>query len=285
MRRFLLTISLLFFSIVSAQHVLPVAGIIVNAETGNPLEFVNIGFNSMKIGTVSKQDGSFLMNVRKNLLGSNDHLIISSIGYHSEFIPSAEWSTWTNADRIILLQPETTQLDPVVITAGKREFERLGSESYSFSDLGFWNDEDALGGELATRIKINKPRTKLIDFKFHVLENEADSVKVRINIYNCDKNMPGRNILTENIFHTITTKKGVEKVSLKEYNIIADYDVVVGIEMVEFFGDTLYLSVSATPFGGTAYLRERSQSGWDVRWNFGLAFGLLSSYPQTTMKP
>ncbi|NNJ82576.1 MAG: hypothetical protein HKP11_10305, partial [Flavobacteriaceae bacterium] len=62
-------------------------------------------------------------------------------------------------------------------------------------------------------------------------------------------------------------------------------DVVVGIEMVEFYGDELYLSVSATPFGGTAYLRERSQSGWDVRWNFGLAFGLLSSYPQSGTKP
>ncbi|NNF31879.1 MAG: hypothetical protein HKN66_10840 [Flavobacteriaceae bacterium] len=285
MKRILLTFSVLFLSIVSAQDRLSISGIIINAETGTPIEFVNIGFNSIKIGTVSKHDGSFTLELRKNLFESNDHLIISSIGYQTEFIPRAEWSAWTNIQNKILLNPETTQLDPVIITAGPRGFERLGSESYSLSELGFWNDDDALGGELATRIKIEKKRTKLIDFKFHVLKNEADSVKVRINIYNCDKNMPGQNILSENIFHTITTNKGIERVSLKEYNITTDYDIVVGIEMVKFYGDELYLSVSATPFGGTAYLRERSQSGWDVRWNFGLAFGLLSSYPQSGTKP
>jgi hypothetical protein len=74
-------------------------------------------------------------------------------------------------------------------------------------------------------------------------------------------------------------------VSLKAHNITVDEDVVIGIELVEFYGDDLYLSVSATPFGGTAYLRERSQSGWDVRWKFGLAFGLLSSYPQPRTNP
>ena len=91
--------------------------------------------------------------------------------------------------------------------------------------------------------------------------------------------MPGDNLLSESIFHTISQPRGIEEIPLKEYNIVVDEDIVVGIEMVEAYGKDLYLSVSATPFGGTAYLRERSMAGWDVRWNFGLAFGMLSSYP------
>ncbi len=285
MRLLLLTVAFFFLSIASAQDLLSIAGTIVNAETGTPVEFVNIGFKSTKIGTVSKSDGSFFIELQKNLSESNDYLIISSIGYQTEFIPRSEWSAWTAVQNKILLHPETIQLDPIVITAGKREFERLGSESYSLSELGFWHDQDALGGELATRIAINNKRTTLIDFKFHVLKNASDSVKVRINMYNCEKNMPGQNILTESIFHTITTKRGVEKVSLKAHNITVDEDVVIGIELVEFYGDDLYLSVSGSPFGGTAYLREKSQSGWDVQWKFGLAFGLLSSYPQSRTNP
>ena len=258
-------LSLIFSFLMSiqvfAQHTKTITGTIVNAETGQPVEFVNIGFNSIRIGTVSKSNGTFLLELRKNLSESGDQLIISSIGYETEYIPSSEWSSWTSISNRIMLHPKTTQLDPVVIRSGKRGYDRLGSESYSLSELGFWNDKGSLGGELATRIGIDKERTRLHNFKFHVIRNEADSVKVRINIYRCHNNMPGENILHSNIYHMITRSRGVEEISLKEHNIVVDNDIVVGIEMVEAYGEDLYLSVSASHFGGTAYLRERSQSG------------------------
>lgn len=267
------------------QIELSISATLVDMNSGKPVEFVNIGFEGKRIGTVSLADGSFLLKVNRSMLIPENELVISSIGYVTERVPYSEWQHWKQKENLIMLEPETTKLDPVVIVAGKREFERLGSESYSLSELGYWTEKDALGGELASRIGISKKGTRLHNFKFHVIRNDADSVKIRINIYRCENNMPGENVLSTNIYHTITKSEGVEEVPLKEYNIVVDKDIVVGIEMIESYGEDLYLSVSASPFGGTAYLRERSQSNWDVRWNFGLAFGLLSSYPAPDSKP
>ena len=278
----------LFLSIcfsMTPQEELTLRATVVDMNTGSPVEYVNIGFKGKGIGTVSASDGSFFLKLNSTFIALKTDLVISSIGYVTERIPFTEWKDWGEPAKYILLQPETTTLDPVVIVAGKREYERLGSETYSLSELGYWTEKDALGGELASRIGIDKERTRLHDLKFHVIRNEADSIKVRINIYHCENNMPGENILHTNIYHTIRKPKGIEIVPLKQHNIVVDNDIVVGIEMIESYGEDLYLSISATPFGGTAYLRERSQSNWDVRWNFGLSFGLMSSYPITTSDP
>ncbi len=270
---------------VFSQEELAIRATIVDANSGKPVEYVNIGFEGKGIGTVSASNGSFFLKLNNTLISLETDLVVSSIGYVTERIPFNEWKDWGEPGKYILLQPETTTLDPVVIVAGKREYERLGSETYSLSELGYWTEKDALGGELASRIRIDNERTRLHDLKFHVIRNEADSIKLRINIYRCENNMPGENILRTNIYHTIRKTKGIEIIPLKQHNIVVDNDIVVGIEMIESYGEELYLSVSATPFGGTAYLRERSQSNWDVRWNFGLAFGLLSSYPIAPSNP
>ena len=76
----------------------------------------------------------------------------------------------------------------------------------------------------------------------------------------------------------------MESISLKPYNIKVDDDVVIGIELVKAYGEEVYLAVSGSPYGGTAYIKERSFDGWDVRWKFGLAFGVLSSYPEPAQK-
>lgn len=271
----------LLYLIAPAQNELVLTATVVQEYSGNPIEFANVGFEGRGVGTVSSENGHFELSLRAGFAEQQHELMISCIGFETIRLPYSEWIQFTQPGHKISLQTKTTELDPVVILSGKREFEKLGSETYSLSELGYWLNKDALGGELASRVSIDKERTRLHNFKFHVIRNDADSVRVRINIYDCKKNMPGENILSEGIYHTISKNKGVEIISLKEHNIVVDNDIVVGIEMIEAFGDELYLSVSATPFGGTAYLRERSMAGWDVRWNFGLAFGMLSSYPAT----
>jgi hypothetical protein len=262
-----------------SEDLISVKGILLNKTSSEPIAYANIGFVDKGIGTVSSQDGTFELNFNVNVVGSEARLIISSLGFVTKHLSIDELKGFGSEIKTIYLVPSQTELPAVVIRVPKREYDRLGSVVYSKSELGYWSNSDALGGELATRIDIQKNNTRLLDFKFNVLENSSDSLLIRIKIYNCNRNMPGESILTQNIYHLICSKRGVETVSLKPYNIIVDEDIVVGIELVESFGDELYLSVSATPFGGTAYLRERSFAGWDVHWNFGLAFGLMCSYP------
>jgi len=275
MRRIANIIIVLLAVISYGQETISIASTILDSKTGEPVEFVNIGIQDRGIGTVSNAEGNFNLTFNTGILSRNSALKISSIGYETK---------WNSYNEKIFLIPSETVLGEVVLFSKKREYERLGSESYSLSELGYWRDKDALGGELATRIHINKEKTRLIDFKFNILENASDSLLVRINIYDCHGNMPGNTVLKENIYHIIRKKKGIDTVALKKYNIKVNDDIVVAIELVKVYGEDLFLSVSATPFGGTAYLRERSQDHWDVRWGFGLGFGLLSSYPASANK-
>ncbi|MCW5518228.1 carboxypeptidase-like regulatory domain-containing protein [Aureitalea sp. L0-47] len=285
MKKITLPLFLLFCFFSIAQENIIITATLIDESSGKPVEFANIGFEGRGVGTVSTQRGEFELYLKPGFVAQEYELMISCIGYETIRLPYTSWIGFTNSEEKIFLKPQTTELDPVVILSGKREYEKLGSETYSLSELGYWVDKDALGGELASRITIQNERTRLHNFKFHVIRNEADSVKVRINIYSCRNNMPGDNLLSESIYHTISQAKGIEEISFKDHNIVVDEDIVVGIEMVEAYGEDLYLSVSATPFGGTAYLRERSMAHWDVRWNFGLAFGMLSSYPANRASP
>jgi hypothetical protein len=285
MKNITLPLFLLFYLSFFAQEKITIAATLIDDNTGTPIEFANIGFENRGVGTVSSEQGEFELLLKSGFVDQKYELMISCIGYETIRLPYDNWIRFIDREQRIYLKPQTTELDPVVILSGKREYEKIGSESYSLSELGYWMDRDALGGELASRITIDNEKTRLHNFKFHVIRNEADSVKVRINIYSCKNNMPGENLLAESIYHTISQAKGIEEISLKKHHIVVDEDIVVGIEMVEAYGEDLYLSVSATPFGGTAYLRERSMAGWDVRWNFGLAFGLLSSYPKIPSNP
>ena len=188
----------------------------------------------------------------------------------------------------ICAQVEFTNEDPghfpislgeVLIQSSPLGYERLGSSVYSFSELGYWQDKEAVGGELATRINVPYRRSRLKNLKFFVLKNESDSVEVAVRVYSIRKNMPDSLLFEQPVNKRISESRGEVSISLEPYDIVVDDDVVIGIALTRFYGDKLHFAISATPHGGTAYLREKKDDAWDVRWRLGLGFSLLSSYP------
>ncbi len=280
-------ITVLCFNIilfVQAQQQVHISGRIMDGNSGLPLSFVNVGFLNQGVGTVTDGEGNFELSFSSKLLTEETPLRISSVGYKPMELGVESVNSLRKHGSFILMEPDEITLEPVFLSATKKGFERLGSSVYSKSEYGYWSDMDALGGELATRISIGKKGSRLLDLSFNVLENRSDSILIRVKVYKCKRNMPAELVPDENIYHTIRKRKGVESISLKPYNIKVDDDVVIGIELVKAYGEEVYLAVSGSPYGGTAYIKERSFDGWDVRWKFGLAFGVLSSYPEPTQK-
>ena len=91
--------------------------------------------------------------------------------------------------------------------------------------------------------------------------------------------MPDKLLFESPIKKRIIESRGEVLISLEPYDMVVDNDVVIGIALTKYYGDKLYFALSATPHGGTAYLREKNDDPWDVRWKLGLGFNLLSSYP------
>lgn len=280
MRKFVFIIVLIVSIVGHAQEVMTIAATIVNAKTGDPVEFVNIGFIEKGIGTVSNSEGNFSLTFDKKVIGKNAALQISSIGFETKLIPFEKLGELTSYLVKLDLHPSETDLGVVVVAATKRQFERLGSGSHSRSEMGYWRNKDALGGELATRIEVRNRNSRIHDLRFNILENESDSLLVRVNIYDYHRNAPGKNLLNKNIYHMISKKKGMDTISLKDHNIIVHDDIIVSLELVQVYGDAIYLAISTTPYGGTAFRRDRSQDRWDSFRGVGLGFELLSSYSE-----
>lgn len=74
-------LSLLPF-ILYSQNYLKISGKVSDAQTGKYLQYVNVYFNDLKIGTVTNSQGEYILHVKKN--NSLDTLNFTYIGYYGE---------------------------------------------------------------------------------------------------------------------------------------------------------------------------------------------------------
>ena len=82
----LILISITFQNSILAQSAFK--GVVIDADSDEPIQYANIFYNgNQRIGTLSERDGKFVL---KNIKGSeNDTLVISILGYNTEYIPIA----------------------------------------------------------------------------------------------------------------------------------------------------------------------------------------------------
>ncbi len=275
----LLFINTLFISgLISAQYEITIDAYILDRDTQQPIPYVNVGFLDKGIGTVSDQNGHIFMQYDEEKIGLQSTLQLSSLGYKTIQLSSQQLFELLKNNNTIFMEPSVYALEAATVTAEKRNKKTIGNLQ-GIGLMGYWKDAKALGAEIGTRIKISHRNSKLLQLKFNVLENITDSLLVRVNVYESKGKVPGRNMLTSNIYHTISRKKGMEVIDLSDYNIIVHDDVMVSLELIKVYGKEIEFSVSASP-DGRSYLRYVSQDKWDVNKDVGMAFSVDISYPK-----
>jgi hypothetical protein len=283
MRTTLLLISMLCTTFTFlAQEVTTIAATVQDAISAEPIEFVNIGFIEKGIGTVSNSEGNFKLTFKTSDLKNNDILQLSSLGYETLLLTTDDLKELTSYLVILKLKPKAYTLNTVVVNGTARDKKIIGSTAYTSSDYGYWRNSFALGGEIASVIRVNKKNTRLHNLNFNIIDNLSDSILVRVNVYHYDRGNPGKNLLNDNIYHVISKKSGKETIPLEDYNIYVDDDIVVSIELIEIYGDTLYFAIAASPYRGLSFTREYSQDRWEVYRKISLSFNLLTSYPSNS---
>lgn len=279
MRNTILFLLLITATIGFAQDTRVIAAKIIDVSSKKPLEFVNISFVGTKIGTISSQSGHFILAYQTDQIGLNDVLQISSMGYETRDLSFTQLKRLSSKPITIALTPKAIGLGEVVLKSRPREKMTIGHTAFTAASMGYWEGTDAVGGEIASVIRIRKKNTKLLNLAFKVLQNRSDSLLIRVNIYEYDGGEPERTLVSENILHTVSRKKGLETIPLEKYNIHADNDILVSIELVEAYGSSIYFSLSASAYGGMSFIREKNRPYWVAQKKVCVGFRISSSVP------
>jgi len=273
----------LFFNLLClslfSQNDITISGYIYDSETKQSLAYVNIGFVEKAVGTVSDEGGYFQLSYSSAKIGLDDVLQISSIGYLTQKLRASEFYAQLGKNNKIYLKPQPYNLDEIVLGNDKRKELIVGSSKTKENSMGYWLNKEALGGEIATKINIKHKNTRLEDLRLQIVKNNSGSIKIRVNIYEEVNGMPGKNLVTEQILHTIFKPFGEEIIDLKPYDIIVNDNIIVSIELIKVFGNYVDFEVATSRYNGTAYTRHLSQDAWKRYDEELMAFSLKTSYP------
>lgn len=255
-----------------------VRGEIIDAKTGSMLPFVSIGILNKEMGTVSKDDGKFELNIGP---GMEDGLVrVSMIGYKAKTISvqellSKQWNS-------IELEEEINQLPEVVITARGLKRKNLGNKTTSkYVSTGFGYEQ--LGSEIGIKIDVRKQPVFVDAFNFNIPYNRLSARALfRLNLYEIEGGMPAKNILTKSIIIPIDAKQtGLISVDLTPYTIVLRDDVIASLEWINNEGENnkgeaIYFSLGV--FNSGTLIKRSSQGRFKKHSNMGVGFNFDVRY-------
>uniref|UniRef100_UPI00404B15D5 carboxypeptidase-like regulatory domain-containing protein n=1 Tax=Flavobacterium sp. TaxID=239 RepID=UPI00404B15D5 len=240
----------------NAQNV-KMSGLILDVETKEPIEFVNIGILNKNKGTVSNQKGTFQLEVSDDYL--KDSLTISHINYKTITIPIENFK-----NKSIFLESKTNELFEVVVSNKKKRTRKIGVKTYNplLWLGGISDDKDII--ENAQRINVPKGLVRVKKVNIYLRRGfDSDSSFVRINFYKNVNDEPDELIVFENILQKKQIKPGWLQVDLSDHAVFIEEDFFVGIEFIPDFEKPLNVYLGAILSKGKGFSRRSSQGSWN----------------------
>lgn len=254
------TIIIILFAISSSiLNGQTIKGRILAADTKDAIGFVNIGVLNQTIGTVSNEDGDYVLNVSGS--DTKDSIRFSMIGYKSQTFSIQK--LMDEIEATIFLDPYNYQLDDVVISYKKIKKITLGlpipegNLKFSFADYLY-----TMGTEIGINID-TKHTIKLNDININIFSCSFDSVIYRLNIYKYVSQNEFENILTEPIYISFSKNDFTNpiKYDLNKYNIIISGNILIALQLIKDMGPG-ELSFRALSNISDTYTRLSSGDHW-----------------------
>ncbi|MBL7922602.1 MAG: carboxypeptidase-like regulatory domain-containing protein [Bacteroidia bacterium] len=271
-----ITFTLLLF--IASTGLLPaqfISGILVDEQSKAPLPYVNIGVLHREVGTVSDEQGRF--RLRMDSVESGDSIRVSMLGYvpRAMTVSAFQRELELTGGNFSLAQGSIS-LKEATIRSRELVERKLGNFTDSEGVTAGFSSND-LGCELVIKIKAKRSPSYLETFRFHIARNIFDTLLFRVNVYDIVDGRPGQIINTKNIFCTSTAKSGWVSVDLRDFNIVAEGDFAIGLELIRDFrkGEvTKGLYFSAGFLNKNCYYRSASQQDWKKVPVVGLGFNV-----------
>jgi len=233
------------------------AGILIDNETGGPVEFANIGIIGKGIGTVTDEKGRYDFAVPDSLSG--EQVKISMLGYKAKTFPVKDLQKYS----VVKLEHSLTVLNEVQVRAHKIKIKVLGNNTKTTIVSGGFR-KNSLGSEIGVKLSVKHPQTHLRKVMININANTLDTLPVfRFNLYKVDeKDLPGQNMLSQNIIIVPVQKTGYIEFDLTSYSLFVDENVFISLEWIKDLGDATGLYFSTKLVGNSTYFRQTSQDKW-----------------------
>ncbi len=259
--RLLVTTYLFFFAL--GVYSQTFYGVIVDAQSGDPLPYVNVGINGKDLGVLSNEAGLFEIDLSAASL--HDTLQITSVGYDLEMIPIKDLRN----GRIAIQLYSTNYFIREVDLGGlrMREKQRLGRLKPAQATTVYERDAGlGQGQEWGLKIDTEGERYLLQDINFHLKLNTADSALFRLNLYEMHDGMPGESVLRDPIYVKSYKRDKWVTGDLSESNLIIDEPVIAALEVIHVWSENPHIEIGFSHGqgyeSGGSYSRGSSFAEW-----------------------
>lgn len=232
MTMYRIILSVVFFVLIhycNAQDKL-ISGSVKSNIDSTSLGYVSIGVVNKSLGTISREDGSFLLKVNQNVIG-NDLINFSLIGYKDNQVSMDQLMLDKG---VVYLVPYLEGLPEILITKKHVNSYRIGNVDvgkmlFKFYSLNDTSNDDQLGREQG--MIFNVENDFVIDkVNFHIGCNEYNDLKLRLKIYDVKDGKFGEIINKEDILFDIKdNEKGMFSLDLERYNLIVKNRKQIGV--------------------------------------------------------
>ncbi len=237
-----------------------------------PLAYVSIGVVNTSTGTVSDENGQYVLYLQT----TQTEVLFSMIGYKSVKI---NLETLRQNKGLVVMQEQVQQLAEVVITNRELKTKVIGSSdtktnsSTNFAISG--KPRQNLGAEIGRKFNLPSRPTRLLKYRVYV-KCGFEEATFRVNVY---AHKDFSNLLNNNIY--CTAKKGQSwlEIDLTPYDIVTDENVVISLQWVAATGTKGSLQMPiAMPATAIHYYKYGSQDQWKKFVGMTTAMNLTVEY-------
>ena len=205
-----------------------IKGRVIDPSDERPLTYVNIGVVDVPRGTISNENGKFELN--SNDLAQESIVRFSMIGYESKTFNIKELIT---GFKTISLVKKTIELEEVAIKWNGTTREIGTSKTSGIRSFCGWGGTDfGRGHELGLLMALGSKTIKIEELNLKLHKQSFDTIVFRLHIRSLDSGLPAEELLTDNIYLTVSENSGWQKIDLADREIFISGDVVLSLEWI-----------------------------------------------------
>ena len=272
-RIYALILSIIFFLLISSNlSGQVIQGKLIDSLDEGSLAYVNVGVVNISRGTITNEQGVYDLNCTE--LPQDAEVRFSMIGYESQTFSVQELLTGFKTIRLV---EKAIELEEVAVT-WSGSIRQIGTSKISKTGgvCGWGGTDFGRGHELGLLLGLGNEIVKIEDINLRVHKQSFDTIVFRLHIRSLENGLPSEELLTENIYLTVSEYSGWRKIDLSAYNIFMSGDVALSLEWIRISNVIeknlvkMNGAKTATPVvlfnlnkkDGTIYSRRGSEAKW-----------------------